>query len=153
MHLVQYRRFLMTGAVVGVIAVGCRELLGRALGSDTATYYSISVVSAYCIGIVLSFLINRTFTFRRRGSRDWSRLPVFAVIAGVGLVSTWILSLGFRYGLDLDMLLGGASPPAAFALAALCSSVITYPLTALLVFPNPGSASEHERDFASVPLE
>lgn len=139
MHLAQYRRFLGVGAVVGLITLGCREALGRALPADDALYYSLSVAGAYAIGILLSFMINRSYTFGRRGGGDWSRLPRFVLVALTGLLSTWLLAIAFRYGLPLDRLIGPLAPPGAFALATLCSSAITYPLTAVLVFPRTGA--------------
>jgi putative flippase GtrA len=135
MSLTQYVRFLVSGAVVAVITIACRELIGSLLGADTALYYSVSVVLAYAIGIVLSFVINQRFTFQTTAaSRDWSKFLVFVGIALAGMASTWALSLTLRYGLGLEAALGDISAGVAFALAALLSSALTYPLSALLVF-------------------
>ena len=135
MSLTQYVRFLVSGAVVAVVTIACRELIASVLAADTAPYYSLSVVLAYAIGVVLSFQINQRFTFQANtGARDWSGFFVFVGIALAGMASTWALSLTLRYGLGLQAVLGDTSAAVAFAAAALLSSAITYPLSALLVF-------------------
>jgi len=135
MSFLQYARFLITGAVVAAITVGCRELIGRFLFADTPFYYSLSVVLAYVVGIILSFLLNQMFTFRRKATEgDWLQFARFVAIALVGMLSTWLISLGLRYGLSLDRYIGTLAAAAAFATAAFLSSAITYPLNALLVF-------------------
>ena len=139
MQLARYGRFLLIGAFVGVITVAARELASMALGSDTPANYSISVVLAYSLGILLSFTINRRFTFGYREPDYWSRLPLFALIAVIGLLSTTVLSLILRYALNLQAALGQLSAPVSFAVATLCASAITYPLTALFVFPQGNS--------------
>ena len=130
----QYSRFLMTGTVVGLITVASRELIAVALGQDTPASYGASVIFAYALGIVISFAVNRRFTFGQRGRADWSWLPRFATIAMLGLVATAVLSIAIRYGLPLDRWLGSWAAPSAFGVAALCASALTYPLTAVCVF-------------------
>jgi putative flippase GtrA len=131
----QYARFLVCGAIVAAATLGCRELIDRLLAADNAAYYSLSIVVAYALGILLSFLLNRRFTFQSSNAdRDWSKFGVFVAVALVGLVSTWAFSLALRYGLPLQESFGQASATVAFATAALLSSAITYPLSALFVF-------------------
>ena len=135
MSLGQYARFLIIGAFVGIVSVGCRELIGHLLIADTRRNFSISVGVAYAIGITLSFFLNHRFTFGGDdSSRKWQNFCQFAAIAVVGLVLTWILALGLRYGTHLDVHIGRAARPVAFATAALLSSVLTYPLNARFVF-------------------
>ncbi|MEJ0048387.1 MAG: GtrA family protein [Rhodospirillales bacterium] len=59
-----YFLYLIVAAVVGVITVALRELAGRLLPADTPVNYAISVVLAYCVGIVLNYLLQSRFTFR-----------------------------------------------------------------------------------------
>ncbi len=135
MSLGQYARFLIIGALVGVVSVGCRELTGYLLAADTAGSYSVSVAVAYTVGIVLSFLLNRRFTFGGDdGSRNWRIFSRSAAIAVVGLVATWLLALVLRYGTHLDARIGSAAKLVAFVAAALLSSLLTYPLNARFVF-------------------
>jgi putative flippase GtrA len=135
MSLSQYARFLVIGAFVGLITVGCRELIARILVTDNAAYYSLSVVLAYALGIVLAYTLNRRHTFdQRETSATCSRFALFALIALLGAFCTWLLSLLLRYGMHLNALLGEHAAAAAFALAALLSTLVTYPLNARFVF-------------------
>ncbi len=56
----QYTRFLVVGAFVGLVTLGCRELIGHLLVVDNQRTYSVSVTVAYAIGIALSFLKNQS---------------------------------------------------------------------------------------------
>jgi putative flippase GtrA len=141
MSLGQYLRFLVVGTFVGVITVGCRELIGHLLAEDTPRNYTISIAVAYTIGMALSFLLNHRFTFDGDGkSRNWRVFFRFAAIASVGIVTTWILSLALRYGTNLDALIGPAAKPAAFAAATVLSTFLTYPLNSRFVFGRRRSA-------------
>jgi putative flippase GtrA len=134
MCLAQYSRFIVVGGLVAVITIACRELIGYLLGVDTPLRYSMSVVAAYGLGIVLSFVLNSQFTFASKCGYGWSRFGRFVAIAIFGMFLTWLLSIAFRYGLRLQSVFGDASAGFAFATAAFLSSVLTYPLNAVLVF-------------------
>ena len=134
MSFAQYVRFLAVGGFVALVTVAVRELVGYLLGADTAANYSISILFAYVVGIISNFVLNARFTFRSRDA-SWSRFVLFLGVAFASLLSTWLLSLIFRYGVGLDAMIGKYGPTVAFASAALVSSVITYRLTALFVFP------------------
>jgi putative flippase GtrA len=137
----QYTRFLVVGAFVGLVTLGCRELIGHLLVVDNQRTYSVSVTVAYAIGIALSFLLNHRFTFEATaGERSWSKFGKFVAIALVGLMSTWLLSLALRYGLHLDAFIGPWARVTAFAVATVLSSAVTYPLNSLIVFRQPGRA-------------
>jgi putative flippase GtrA len=139
----QYTRFLVVGAFVGLVTLGCRELIGHLLVVDDQRSYSISVTVAYAIGIALSFLLNHRFTFgAAAGQRSWGNFGKFVAIALVGLLSTWLLSLLLRYGLRLDALIGTWARVTAFAAATVISSALTYPLNSLIVFAERGRRAE-----------
>ena len=92
------------------LSIACRELFGRLLGTDDPRHYSISVVLAYLAGIAVSFVLNQRFTFSGApAARSWSRFIPFVVVALVGLVCTWLISLALRYGLPLTALIGKLS--------------------------------------------
>jgi putative flippase GtrA len=141
MSLGQYARFVLIGAFVGLVSVGCRELIGYLLAADTVGRYSVSVALAYVVGIVLSFLLNHRFTFDgKNSSRNWRIFSRFVVIAVIGLVLTWLLALALRYGARLDAHIGPAAKLVAFVTAAFLSSLLTYPLNARFVFGGSRSA-------------
>ena len=134
----QFRRFFLVGTVVGVLAIALRELIAAALPADTPLFYSISIVGVYIFGILTSYILQRRFTFKL-GPEESSgrRLISFIAVALIGALSTWLMSLIFRYGLDFDRTFGHLSGSMAFAAAAVSSSALTYTLDALLVFQNP----------------
>jgi putative flippase GtrA len=144
LSLGQYARFMLVGGFVGVVTVACRELLGHVLHADTPQAYSLSVVVAYAVGLVLSFLINHRFTFKEPAAqRSWRKFAQFVAVALTGMLITWALSLALRYGLRLDAVIGPAAKLAAFATAALASSALTYPLSSLFVFGAPRLPGTH----------
>jgi putative flippase GtrA len=123
------------GALAGLLTIGLRELIALALPSDTPLYYSLSVLIAYALGTLASYVLHHGFTFQ--SSHDLHNVTVFlsfVVVGVVGAASTWALSLFFLYSLDFGGLFGRLGGAAAFAFAALLSSVLTYMLNALLVF-------------------
>ena len=131
----QYARFLVVGATVGLVTVGLRELIARALVADSAVHYSLSVVLAYIVGIVLSYVLNRRLTFSQSDApSSLFAFALFAVVALLGTVSTWAFSLLLRYGAHFNALLGSFGAAVAFALAAVISTLITYPLNVRFVF-------------------
>jgi putative flippase GtrA len=134
MGLAQYGRFLFIGALVAIVTIACRELIAYVLGTDTLLSYSVSVVGAYGFGMALSFVLNGRFTFADSTGFEWPKFIRFTVIALLGMLATWMLSIGLRYGLRLPAVFGDASAGIAFAVAALVSSILTYPLNAMLVF-------------------
>jgi putative flippase GtrA len=146
MSFAQYVRFLVVGGFVALITIGVREVMASVLAADTAIYFSVSVVSAYVVGIALSYLLNHWFTFRGVDSFQWHRLLLFVGIAFVGLLLTWLLSLAIRYGTPVGENFGKYSASMAFAVAALLSSLVTYPLNALLVFNKRFSSAESRAD-------
>lgn len=142
MSVTRYARFLLVGALVGILTVGCRELIGRILIVDTRLTFTVSVVLAYAFGITVSFLLNRRFTFDGQGtSHNAGTFLRFVAIALVGLVLTWLLSFTFRYAANLDAQIGPAAKPTAFAVAALLASLLTYPLNARFVFGSARTVS------------
>jgi putative flippase GtrA len=142
MSFLQYTRFLTVGAFVAFITVGSREVIGRLLGADIPVLYSLSVLMAYAIGMLLSFLLNQKFTFNKAATSGWKTYIPFIGIALLGMLLTSLISLALRYGLHFESLLGKYSAAASFAGAALLTSCITYPLNALLIFGQRSSATE-----------
>jgi putative flippase GtrA len=134
MSFAQYLRFIFVGAFVGVVTIGCRELIGLILHGDTRQNFTISVLLAYAVGIALSYFLNQRFTFDRGDSAGLKAFLRFVAVALLGLVSTAVLAVTLRYGANLDLLIGPLARPVAFATATVLSTLITYPLNARFVF-------------------
>jgi putative flippase GtrA len=141
MTLGQYSRFVFVGAFVGVLTVACRELLGYWLAADTRANFTISIVLAYAFGIVLSFVLNHRFTFGAGTARSFKAFLRFVMVALLGLATTALLSLGLRYGANLDALLGPLAKPAAFGTATVLTTFLTSPLNSRFVFGSQGPSA------------
>jgi putative flippase GtrA len=134
MSLAQYMRFIVVGAFVGIVTIGCRELIGFLLDGDTRQNFTISVLLAYSVGIALSFLLNRRFTFGRAEPAGVKAFVRFLAVVLLGLASTTLLAVTLRYGTHLDVLIGALARPVALGAATVLSTLITYPLNARFVF-------------------
>lgn len=139
----QYLRYFSVGMFVGLATVAMREVIAALLPSDTPMFYSISIIVVYAFGIALSFQMQRRITFGGTQANQATRQRVsrfFAVAIG-GALATWLLALVLRYGLGFDGIFGRYGPTAAFIIAAVAASVLTYALNALLVFAPDSAAS------------
>ena len=65
-HASTYLRYIIVGAVVGVLTILLRELFALILPADTPAYYALSVVMAYMVGIFCSYYGHRNVTFSAR---------------------------------------------------------------------------------------
>jgi putative flippase GtrA len=133
----QYVGFMFVGGACTLISIACRELVRVTLGDEGMLRYSVSVLIAYGVGMVAGFLLNRRYTFN--SAAKWSAFPRFVLVGLVGMASTLGVSLALRPLLE-RIVNPQWSGTAAFIGAALISSLLTYPLNALLVFRSRHSA-------------
>lgn len=127
--------YLLVATVVGLITVALREVLGYALGPDTPLRYSVSVLFAYCCGVVLNFVWQARFTFaHRRGSHAHGRFVLFAAFASASALLTALFSWLLRYAAGFDAVFGDFSAAIAFAVASLLVSVFSYSANSRYVF-------------------
>lgn len=63
----QYLKFFVNGSVLGIAAWGLQWLIYRALGGDSAYTYGIASALTYIPLVVINFLIQRSWIFRRPG--------------------------------------------------------------------------------------
>jgi putative flippase GtrA len=114
-----------------------RRLIGQLVG-DTPERYLLSVVAAYAVGILVSFVLHKHYTFRERMGavvHPMGRALIrFTAIALTGMVLTGALAVAVRYLLVLDALVPGTAAAVAFVVASLITSVVTYALNARLSF-------------------
>lgn len=143
----QYLRFFLVGATVGILAILLREIVARMLPADSPLYYSLSVIAVYAIATFLSFALHRRYTFRLKPSPNPGRqMMLFVAVVLAGAASTWLLSLVLRYGLTFDMYFGDLAGAAAFALATLLSSLMTYAANGRYVFTEAAHESKENDD-------
>ena len=136
-NLFVYLKYAFIGTVVALIAIILREVVGRALPADSPVYYAISIILVYALGILISYVGHRLFSFGHVKDLHFSKsqsLGAFITVALLGMVSTMVLALGIRYLLPIDNLLGQYGAAFAFALATLITSVGTFILNGTYTF-------------------
>ena len=135
--MILYSKYAVVGAIVAIIAIGIREIIGVLLPSDTPFYYTVSIVLAYLCGFVLSYSGQKMITFGGVSQLAFSlsrSMMMFALIALLGMLSTMFISLTVRYLLPIDEVLGGGAASFAFALGVLISSIGTFSLNRFYTF-------------------
>jgi putative flippase GtrA len=107
--------FVVTGGISAACNLGARFLMSRVMGYESA------VLFAYLIGMIVAFVLARTFVFEK-SERDWqTQLARFAVVNIFGLSLVWLVSVGlvrvvfprikfYWHPEDVAHLVGVASP-------------------------------------------
>ncbi|CAA0111856.1 Uncharacterised protein [Halioglobus japonicus] len=135
--MVSYLKYLFIGAVVGIASIIGREIIAVFLPADTPEYYALSVFIVYALGILASYTGHRKVSFSHvdmEGQSTASSMTWFTVIAVVGLLCATVLSVCIRYLLPIQGVFGAYSATAAFAIATVITSVITFTLNARHTF-------------------
>jgi putative flippase GtrA len=127
--------FLTIGGAVGAVTLFVREAIAQTLPADLPHWYGVSVVLAYAIGIVLSFFLQGRVTFGRGAAElSISQFWRFAAVAVSGALVALVVSLGARYLLGLDRLIGDIAASLAFAIGALAAALFNFQLSCHFVF-------------------
>jgi putative flippase GtrA len=84
----RFASFLVTGGISAACNLGARFLMSRVMR------YEFAVLFAYLIGMIVAFVLARTFVFEK-SERDWqAQLARFAVVNVFGLSLVWVVSVG-----------------------------------------------------------
>jgi putative flippase GtrA len=84
----RFASFVVTGGISATCNLGARFLISRVMR------YEFAVLFAYLIGMIMAFVLARTFVFEK-SERDWqSQLARFAVVNVLGLSQVWLVSVG-----------------------------------------------------------
>jgi|TARA_R110002072_G_scaffold101954_5_gene224511 putative flippase GtrA len=135
--LQSFLKYLVIGAIVGVAAIGGREVIAMLLPADTPEYYALSVAIVYAFGIVASYIGHRKVSFSHVNMENEdtaASMSSFTAIAIFGLVCTTGFSVCIRFLFPIENLMGSFSDAASFAIATLITSVITFSLNARHTF-------------------
>jgi putative flippase GtrA len=133
---IRYIIYLCVGLFTGLITMAIREITARILPMDTPVYYFISILVAYFFGIIISFILNKTITFKfsTKKTKQVQLFFSFLIVAILGAILTFIFSFVFRYILFFNIWFGYLSGTISFGVGAFVSSVITYFVNVRLVF-------------------
>jgi putative flippase GtrA len=111
----RFASFLVTGGISAACNIGARFLMSRVMR------YELAVLFAYLIGMIVAFILARTFVFEK-GERGWqAELARFATVNVFGLSLVWLVSVGlvrlvfprmkfYWHPEDVAHLVGVASP-------------------------------------------
>jgi len=124
----QYLKFFINGGILGVVSWGLQLIIYRSIGGESSMAYSIATALTYMPLIVINFLIQRSWIFKRDGLFLKFIAANLLIMLLVTLFSpicrlaiTWVA--GAQWG-DL----GG------FALAAITMSIPSFFLKRIFVF-------------------
>ncbi len=91
----EFLAFLLTGGLAACVNFGSRILYNHWLD------FSSAVVLAYLTGMVTAFILARAFVFAR-GSQSVQRSALFfALVNGVAVLQTWVISMALFYLLPM----------------------------------------------------
>jgi putative flippase GtrA len=130
----QYPTYILVGVGVTLFTVMLRSLIGLLIEDDTVAKYISSIILAYILGILMSFLAHKNITFKTRHRLSIAKSFNFIAIHFVGMSITLIGSTTLRETLLDARLPRELSKLFAFAASALVLSVITYLLKQYIVF-------------------
>ncbi|MDP6705671.1 MAG: GtrA family protein [Alphaproteobacteria bacterium] len=92
----QFLKFLLFSG----LAAAANFLVGlffyNVLGWDAAWSYKLAVMLGFVAGMVVSFALNRAFTFARSGRRLHQEMHTFVIVSLGGLLLTVVLAASLR---------------------------------------------------------
>jgi len=80
--------FAITGGIAAICNLGARVLLSRVMR------YELAVLFAYLVGMVVAFVLARSFVFEKSGSGWHGQLARFAIVNVFGFAQVWLISIG-----------------------------------------------------------
>ena len=131
----QYLKFFVNGGVLGVAAWGLQWLIYKAIGGDSAVAYTLATALTYIPLIVINFLIQRSWIFKRPGL-FWRFVSAnLTIMAMVSLLSPLCRHI-------IDVWLGNPwGDRGGFLIAALLGSIPSFLLKRRWVFGIQGHDS------------
>lgn len=124
----QYIKFFVNGGVLGVVSWGMQIAIYRAIGVETGAAYAIATALTYLPLLVVNFVIQRSWIFRREGL-------FLRFVAANLLVMLLVSVLSPVCRLIIAWAAGDAwGDRGGFALAALAMSIPSFFLKRLFVF-------------------
>jgi len=125
-----YPLYFAVGSLCAGVTLTVRAGIGHLVG-DLLPGYILSMVAAYGVGTVLSYTLNRRFTFQHKG-RIARQFLTFVGVSLLGMGISILASLVIREGLALAQI--PFRENIAFAIALLATSVVTYTINRAITF-------------------
>jgi putative flippase GtrA len=107
--------FAVTGGIAAVCNLAARFLMSRVMR------YELAVLFAYLVGMIVAFVLARSFVFERSETEWHAQLGRFALVNVVAFAQVWLVSVGLVrlvfprmafhwHAEDVAHLIGVASP-------------------------------------------
>ncbi|MES9940954.1 MAG: GtrA family protein [Candidatus Thiodiazotropha sp. 6PLUC2] len=134
--LQQYFKYIFVALIAFFSTIIAREIITIIiLTEDSLIGYSISMILAYAIGVIINFSMQYVYTFRIDKSQGlWKKFFGFSMVAMVGGIVTVVSSLVLRYWFGVFNEFQEFSATGAFILGTVIASFITYGLNSYFVF-------------------
>ncbi|MFD1343074.1 GtrA family protein [Litorisediminicola beolgyonensis] len=87
-----FRRFLLCSGTAALVNLAAGFLFYGVFGLDGPVTYPLSVAMAFAAGMVVSFVLNRRYTYEASGRSIWVELRDFFGVSIGGLVITTALA-------------------------------------------------------------
>lgn len=134
----QYPLYFIIGGLISIFVIIVRECLDRLIPIESTRTYSASVILAYLIGILMSFVLHSRITFYSAqpltSRQKIKQITSFFSNSLLSLVLTLLVSLVLRKLLLLLPIPGNWGNTLAFGFAALLTSIVTYLINKIIVF-------------------
>jgi putative flippase GtrA len=80
--------FVVTGGIAAVCNLGSRILFSRVMR------YELAVIAAYLVGMVVAFVLARSFVFEKSETAWHAQLARFVIVNIFGFAQVWLVSVG-----------------------------------------------------------
>lgn len=87
----EFLLFLTCGGIAAVVNFISRIILNVWLN------FSISVVIAYVLGMIVAFTLNKRLVFTAAAQAMGKSVFYFSLVNAIGLTQTWFISMGLNY--------------------------------------------------------
>lgn len=87
---IEFIGFVISGGIAALVNLGSRILLNLAIPS-----YVISIILAYCLGMLTAFLLDKFLVFKKSSNSYRRQIGGFIIINLLGLLQTVVFSLLF----------------------------------------------------------
>lgn len=86
----QFLLFVLTSGTSALVNVISR------IGLSMLLSFELAVLAAYAVGIIIAFILARRYVFTKSGLSIQRSLATFALVNLVGVMQTWLVSIGLR---------------------------------------------------------
>ncbi len=83
----QFIFFIITGGLAALVNIASRIIINK------FTSYSVSIVLAYCLGMISAFYLNKVFVFTKSINSTRKSFLLFSFVNVIAILQTWGVSI------------------------------------------------------------